>query len=128
VIAAVTGIPITIYGNGKQVRDLLYIDDLIDAMLLANEKIDATQGQIYNLGGGPENSVSVWLEIEPILSELLGRKIDVSYDGWRPGDQPIYVSDISKAKRDFGWQPVTGVNEGLRRLFEWVSDNTDLFS
>ncbi len=128
VIAAVKGTPITIYGNGKQVRDLLYIDDLVDAMLLANEKIDATQGQIYNLGGGPENSVSVWLEIEPILSEMLGRKIDVSYDDWRPGDQPIYVSDISKAKRDFGWQPVTGVDKGLRRLFDWVSDNADLFS
>jgi len=128
VIAAVTGIPITIYGNGKQVRDMLYVDDLIDAMLLASEKIEKTQGQVYNMGGGADNSLSVWLEIEPILSELLGRTIKVSHGDWRPGDQPIYISDVSKAHDDFDWQPKTGVDEGLRRLFNWVSDNKHLFS
>jgi CDP-paratose 2-epimerase len=128
VIAAVTGIPITIYGNGKQVRDMLYVDDLIDAMLLASEKIEKTQGQVYNMGGGADNSLSVWLEIEPILSELLGRTIQVSHGDWRPGDQPIYISDVSKAHEDFNWQPTTGVDEGLRRLFNWVSDNKHLFS
>ena len=128
VIAAVKGTPITIYGNGKQVRDLLYVDDLVDAMLRASAKIEKTQGQVYNIGGGVANSVSVWLEIEPILSELLGREIPVSYEDWRPGDQPIYISDITKAREDFAWQPKTGVDEGLRRLFGWVSDNKDLFS
>lgn len=128
VIAAVKGSPITIFGNGKQVRDLLYIDDLVDAMLLAVERIETTQGQVYNIGGGPENSVSIWLEIEPILSELLGRGIPVTYADWRPGDQPIYVSDISKASEDFGWRPKTTVDDGLRRLFHWVREHEHLFS
>lgn len=128
VIAAVKGAPITIYGNGKQVRDLLYIDDLVEAMLLAYEKIDKTQGRIYNIGGGAENSVSIWLEIEPILRKLLGNEIPVDYADWRPGDQPIYVSDITKASKDFGWRPKTPVDEGLDRLFNWVREHEDLFS
>lgn len=126
-IAAVKGFPITIYGNGKQVRDLLYIDDLVEAMLLANEKIEVSQGQVYNIGGGPQNSVGIWLEIEPILSKLLGREIPVSYADWRPGDQPIYVSDVTKACDDFGWRPSTTVDEGLHRLFHWVREHEDLF-
>jgi CDP-paratose 2-epimerase len=128
VIAAVKGAPITIYGNGKQVRDLLYIDDLVEAMLLAYEKIDKTQGRIYNIGGGAENSVSIWLEVEPILSKLLGKDIPVDYADWRPGDQPIYVSDITRASKDFGWRPKTTVDEGLNRLFNWVREHKYLFS
>jgi CDP-paratose 2-epimerase len=128
VIAAVKGSPITIYGNGKQVRDLLYIDDLVEAMLLAHAKIEKTQGQVYNIGGGSENSVSIWLEIEPALRELLGREIPVSFAGWRPGDQPIYVSNVTKAFEDFGWRPKTTVNEGMRRLFDWVREHEHLFS
>ncbi len=128
VIAAVKGAPITIYGNGKQVRDLLYIDDLVEAMLLAFEKIDKTQGRIYNIGGGADNSVSIWLEIEPILRKLLGKQIPVDYADWRPGDQPIYVSDITRAAKDFGWRPKTSVDEGLNRLFNWVREHEHLFS
>jgi CDP-paratose 2-epimerase len=127
VIAAVKGSPITIYGNGKQVRDLLYIDDLVEAMLSAYARIDTTQGQVYNMGGGAENSVSIWLEIEPILCALLGSEIPVSYEDWRPGDQPIYISDTSKAHSHFDWQPKTGVNEGMRLLFEWVRNHKELF-
>lgn len=128
VIAAVMGSPITIYGNGKQVRDLLYVEDLVEAMLSAYAQIDGTQGQVYNIGGGAENSVSIWLEIEPILCDLFGKEIPVSYEDWRPGDQPIYISDTSKAQRDFGWQPKTGVDEGMRLLFEWVHNHKELFT
>ena len=73
VIAAVTGKPITIYGNGKQVRDLLHVDDLVRAFQMATEQIDVTTGQVYNLGGGPANTLSIWAEFGPLLSELAGR-------------------------------------------------------
>jgi len=127
-IAASLGKPISIYGDGKQVRDVLFVEDLIDAMLLAIEHRAATQGQVYNIGGGPENSISVWKEFGPMLEGYLGRKIPVTYHDWRPGDQRIYVSDISKAHRDFGWQPQTDVREGIRRLVRWVQDNHQLFA
>lgn len=127
VIAAVMGRPITIYGDGKQVRDLLNVGDLIDAMLMAVERADTTAGEIYNIGGGPENSISVWKEFGPLLSGLLEREIPVSPGEWRPGDQPLYVSDISKAGRDFGWVPKVRVREGVRELVEWVQANPDLF-
>ena len=128
VIAAVKGSPITIYGNGKQVRDLLYIDDLVEAMLSAYTRIEDTQGEVYNIGGGVEISVSIWLEIEPILCKLLGQEIPVSYGDWRPGDQPIYISDTTKALRHFDWQPKTDVEQGIRLLFDWVQGHQDLFS
>ena len=128
VIAAVKGSPITIYGNGKQVRDLLYIDDLVEAMLSAYARIEDTQGEVYNIGGGVEISVSIWLEIEPILCKLLGQEIPVSYGDWRPGDQPIYISDTTKALRHFDWQPKTDVEQGIRLLFDWVQGHQDLFS
>jgi CDP-paratose 2-epimerase len=128
VIAAVQGRPITIYGDGKQVRDLLYVEDLIDAMMLAVEHVGTTGGEIYNIGGGPENSISIWKEFGPMLSELLGAEIPVGRGEWRPGDQPLYVSDISKARQDFGWAPKVGVREGVGRLVEWVRANPELFA
>ncbi|MGD8760242.1 MAG: SDR family NAD(P)-dependent oxidoreductase [Anaerolineales bacterium] len=128
VIAAVLGWPITIYGDGKQVRDVLYVDDLVQAMMLAVEKIETTQGRVYNVGGGPEHSLAVWREFGPLLEEILGKEIPVSYEAWRPGDQRIYVSDISRAQRDFGWKPKIGVREGIKRLAAWVQAHRDLFA
>ena len=128
VIAAALQQPITIYGDGKQVRDVLYIDDLIDAMMAAMTSTDNTQGEIYNIGGGMEFSLSVWREFGTLLSELLGQEIKVDYGAWRPGDQKIYVSDISKANRDFGWQPSVPPKEGVERLLRWVQGNLDLFT
>lgn len=125
-IAAATDQPITIYGNGKQVRDVLFIDDLVRAFRLAVEKIDVTRGEIYNIGGGPSNTTSVWMEFGRLLSELKGREIPVRYDQWRPGDQPCYVSDIRKAAHHMGWQPQVDKDTGIRRLWEWVSSNRDL--
>ncbi len=127
VIAAVTGQPITIYGDGKQVRDMLYIDDLVDAYLAAHERIDAVSGRIYNVGGGPANALSVWAEFGPLLEHLTGNQIDVRRGDWRPGDQPVYISAIGKAERELGWRPRVGVGEGIARLVEWVQQNRDLF-
>jgi CDP-paratose 2-epimerase len=128
VIAAVLGKPLTIYGDGKQVRDLLYIDDLVRAYRLAVENIDTTAGQVYNMGGGASNTISVWREFKPILSRLLGREIpEPSYGDWRPGDQKVFYCDTSKAERDFGWKPEVGVEDGIGRLADWVQSNRYLF-
>ncbi len=126
-IAAVTGRPITIYGDGKQVRDVLWVEDLIDLYQRAVERIDIAAGQVYNVGGGPENTLAVWSELGPILESLLGRKVEVAWDDWRPGDQRIFVADIGKAERELGWRPRVGREEGVRRLYEWVAANRALF-
>ncbi|MCS6963437.1 NAD-dependent epimerase/dehydratase family protein [Thermoflexus sp.] len=123
VISAMTGRPITIYGDGKQVRDLLFVTDLIAAMRAAVERIHRTAGQVYNIGGGPENTLSVWHEFAPLLSEILGRPLDPpSFGPWRPGDQKVYISDIRKAMQDLDWRPRVNVREGLTRLVEWVRE------
>jgi CDP-paratose 2-epimerase len=128
VIALVTGRPITIYGNGKQVRDLLFIDDLVRAFQLATAEIETTKGQVYNIGGGAENAISVWWEFRPIVEQVLGREIpDPGFDLTRPGDQPIFVADVAKAGRDFGWRPEVSPEEGIARLTRWVQENRVLF-
>jgi CDP-paratose 2-epimerase len=129
VIAAVTGKPITIYGNGKQVRDLLHVDDLVRAFQLATDRIETTAGEVYNLGGGPTNTLAIWTEFGPLLGELLGRPVMPSgFNDWRPGDQPVFVANIDKARHEFGWAPKVGVREGIRRLFDWVRANRELFA
>ncbi|HDQ71626.1 MAG TPA: NAD-dependent epimerase/dehydratase family protein [Chloroflexi bacterium] len=127
IIAAITGKPITIYGDGKQVRDVLFVDDLLDVYDAAVSHIDAAAGQVFNVGGGPENTMSVWAEFGPILERLMGRSIPVDYSDWRPGDQRIYVSDIRKAGAMLGWRPQVGVEEGVARLYQWVVGHKELF-
>jgi CDP-paratose 2-epimerase len=127
IIAAQKGRSITIYGNGKQVRDMLFIDDLVDAYLAAYAQISRTDGQVYNIGGGPGNSMAVWTEFGPLIEEVCGRKIEVTYSSWRPGDQPVFICDITKAKRDFGWEPKVDIRTGIRRLYDWVAGNLELF-
>ncbi len=126
-IAAVTGKQITIYGDGKQVRDVLYVDDLLNAYDAAIEKIERAKGQIYNMGGGPRNILAVWAEFGPILERLLGKKIEVARADWRPGDQRVFYADYSKARRELGWEPKIDLEEGIESLFEWVKANKDLF-
>lgn len=128
IIAALKQRPISIYGDGKQVRDVLFIDDLLDAYAAAVTGIDHAAGQIYNVGGGPNNVMAIWREFGPLLESLLGREIPVRYADWRPGDQPVYISDIRKIGDELGWQPKVGVEEGVTRLFNWIRDNQELFA
>jgi CDP-paratose 2-epimerase len=127
IIAAMTGKPITIYGDGKQVRDVLFIDDLVRAFRLAAEKIDVTAGEVFNIGGGPSNTLSVWYEFGELLAKLKGEKVQVSYGDWRPGDQPCYVSDIRKAGAVMGWKPLIDRETGIKRLSDWVASNPEIF-
>ena len=127
IIAAVTGRPITVYGDGKQVRDILNVEDLLNAYDLAVEKINIAAGKVYNLGGGPENVMSIWAEFGPILERLLEERIEVGRGDWRPGDQRVFYADIRKAEQELGWKPKIGVEEGIRRLYKWVQENRELF-
>ena len=127
VIAAQLGRPVSIYGDGKQVRDMLYIDDLVSAYTLAIEKIDIAHGNIYNIGGGANNTLSIWKEAGPQLERLLGKPIPVRYGDWRPGDQPVCVMDSTKAEQELGWRPEVGLQDGIERLWNWVRDNRALF-
>jgi len=128
IIAAVTGRQITIYGDGKQVRDVLHVSDLLNGYDLAIEKIDAAAGQIYNMGGGPSNVLAVWSEFGPLLEKLLGRKIPVERADWRPGDQRVFYADFGKAKAELGWEPRIDIEEGIESLFKWVKENKELFA
>jgi CDP-paratose 2-epimerase len=127
IIAAVTGRPLTIYGDGKQIRDVLHVDDLMNAYDAAIAKIEVVKGKIFNLGGGPENTMSIWTEFGPLLEKLLGKPIPVICSDWRPGDQKVFVADIRKAERELDWKPKVGVEEGVRKMYEWVRENKDLF-
>ena len=127
VIAAVKRLPITIYGDGKQVRDVLFVEDLCDVYDLAIERIDLSAGQVFNIGGGADFTISVWQEFGPLLEKLLGEDIPVKRGDWRPGDQRVFISDIRKAQQVLGWKPKVGVEEGIQRLYEWVKSNQDLF-
>jgi CDP-paratose 2-epimerase len=127
VIAAVTGRKITIYGDGKQVRDVLHVSDLLNAYDAAVEKIDIAKGQVYNMGGGTRNILAVWAEFSPILEKLVGKKLEVARDDWRPGDQRVFYADFRKAKKELGWEPKIDLEEGIEMLFEWVKENKSLF-
>jgi CDP-paratose 2-epimerase len=127
IIAAVTGKPITIYGDGKQVRDILFVDDLLNAYDLAIEKNDIAKGQVYNLGGGPGNVMSVWAEFGPKLEKLIGKDIEIARSDWRPGDQRVFYADITKAEKELGWTPKVDVEAGVQKLFKWVLENKNQF-
>jgi CDP-paratose 2-epimerase len=127
IIAAVTGRPLTIYGDGKQIRDILNVDDLLNAYDAGIDRIAAVKGKVYNLGGGPANTMSIWTEFGPLLEKMLGKPVPVQRSDWRPGDQKVFVADIRKAERDLGWKPKVGVSEGVGMLFEWVKENKNLF-
>ncbi|MBA4385012.1 MAG: CDP-paratose 2-epimerase, partial [Anaerolinea sp.] len=127
VIAALTGKPIFIYGDGKQVRDILFVEDLCDAYDAAFQRLPQIGGQIFNIGGGRKNTISIWMEFKPILEKLLGKTIETTNGDWRPGDQPVFISDIRKANKLLNWNPKVGAEEGISRLFTWVKENKDLF-
>jgi CDP-paratose 2-epimerase len=125
-IAALKKKSIRIYGNGKQVRDVLWIDDLLRAYEMAFKHIAVTAGGVYNIGGGTKNSVSIWKEFHSDLEKLAERQVQVEFHPTRPGDQAIYISDGRKAGRDFGWKPETSFSKGLERLWKWLNENVSI--
>lgn len=126
IIATTLNRPLKIFGNGKQVRDVLFVDDLIRCYEMAIENIDKVSGNAYNIGGGPEKSMSL-LELLGYLEEFHGKKIEYTFHDWRPGDQPVFICNINKAKQHFGWEPQVGVKQGVKKLFDWVQQNKSLF-
>ena len=118
-IAVATGAPVTVYGNGFQVRDLLWIDDLCELYRMAIARIDAIAGNVYNIGGGPPNALSV-TEVLQRLEHLYGKHVHVAYGSWRHGDQRIFVADTARVTHDLGWKPRTTVETGIPRLIDWV--------
>ncbi|MDB5037679.1 MAG: NAD-dependent dehydratase [Bacteriovoracaceae bacterium] len=113
--------PLTLYGNGKQVRDTLFIDDLIDAFLLVREQIQELKTQAFNIGGGPQNTTSL-LELLRLLSEKSQHPIDLRYENWRTSDQRYYVSDVRKFMSSTGWFPRVNLDEGINHLIHWMGD------
>jgi CDP-paratose 2-epimerase len=128
VIAAALGRPITIYGDGKQVRDILHINDLCRAYEAAVDRIDNIKGTALNLGGGPENTLAVWAEFGPLLESLVGRPVPVYRGPWRPGDQRVFVADIRLVRQKLSWQPTISPELGIAGLYRWVVDNKALFA
>lgn len=125
IIATLKNKPITIYGDGKQVRDLLYAEDLVKGYeAFINSKL---QHGIFNIGGGPKNTTSL-LEFIDEIEKLLGKRPKITFSDWRPSDQKVYISDISKIKKTLGWQPKISVKEGIKRLTDWVVENESYFS
>ncbi|MDT0687643.1 GDP-mannose 4,6-dehydratase [Autumnicola psychrophila] len=118
-ISALEDNPVVIYGNGKQVRDILFVEDLVDAFLLARENIEKISGEVYNIGGGPKNTVSL-IEILDIIKNKAGKEMDISFEDWRTGDQLYYVSDTSKFQQATGWSPKHSVDEGMEELLQWL--------
>jgi CDP-paratose 2-epimerase len=123
-IATLTGKPIIIYGDGKQVRDVLYVEDLVNAFdkfLNSNLK-----HEVFNIGGGPKNTLSL-LELLEMLKRMSGMDPKISFTEWRPADQKVYISNINKAKILLNWEPKTTPENGIRRLVNWISNNIRLF-
>lgn len=124
-IAAVLGLPLRIYGDGRQVRDVLFVDDLLNVFDAAERAPDG--GAVYNIGGGPKNAVSL-LEVIGEIERLCGHPLPRTFGAWRPGDQKIYVSRIARAERDLGWAPRVGWREGLAQLYSWVERHVAMFA
>jgi CDP-paratose 2-epimerase len=126
VIASLLGRDITIYGDGKQVRDVLYVDDLVRAYEAAIRAPDKVAGQAFNVGGGPGQVLSL-LDLVSVLEHRFRRKIPVRWDDWRPGDQRVYISDIRKLHQSLAWKPEVGVPAGIKHLTNWVEQNRPMF-
>ncbi len=119
-ISTILGKPLTIYGDGKQVRDILYVEDLIRAYdLFVNSDL---KSDVFNIGGGPNNTISL-LELLNMLKKLTGKRNSIKFDNWRPSDQKVYISDISKIRKKLNWEPKVKPEDGIKRLVEWVSKN-----
>ncbi|HEX5606224.1 MAG TPA: NAD-dependent epimerase/dehydratase family protein, partial [Candidatus Binatia bacterium] len=116
---------ITLYGDGKQVRDVLYVDDLVDAFLLARAEMPRIAGQAFNIGGGPEQAISL-LELIDMIARLHGHQPQYEFQDWRPGDQRYYVSDTRKFRNATGWAPKVRPHAGTEKLYRWLRDSGSL--
>ncbi len=126
IIASLLGRDITIFGDGKQVRDVLHVDDLLrayEAAILAPDKVAA---EAFNVGGGPSRVLSL-IDLVEMLERKLDRKIPLKWDDWRPGDQTVYISDIRKLKTALNWTPDIDVQKGVSQLIDWVQENRTAF-
>jgi CDP-paratose 2-epimerase len=119
VLSALRGEPLTIYGNGCQVRDALFVSDAVEAWLAVVQNIDTARGRIFNLGGGNANSISL-LELIHLIERLTGYVVKHDFADWRPGDQPWYVTDTGALSSTVGWVPQVGLEDGLVLLQEWL--------
>ena len=126
IISALTGKKITIYGDGKQVRDVLYVSDLVQAFDSFIQKANSIGNEVFCMGGGPENTLSL-LELIDILKTEQNKKIDYDFDEWRSSDQKVYISDIRKVKNILDWSPKVPVKKGVKDLINWVEYNKNLF-
>ena len=124
-IRALEGQPITIYGDGRQVRDILDVGDAVDAYVRAWQRIDLVKGRAMNLGGGPANAISLVQLLEEI-GAITGRQVDVRFETWRPGDQRWYVSNTTAARQALGLSAPRGWRDGVARLAHWLSDEREL--
>jgi CDP-paratose 2-epimerase len=120
-LSALEGTPITLYGDGHQVRDVLFVEDLVEAFLLARENVDSLGGRAYNMGGGVENAVSL-LEVIERIGDLHGEAPEVDFGPWRQGDQRYYVTDSRRFREDTGWRPRVSAQEGIERLYAWLRE------
>jgi CDP-paratose 2-epimerase len=121
-IRAIEGKSLTLYGDGMQVRDILFVDDLVNAFLLAQEHMPRTSGQAFNVGGGPQRTTSL-LELVDTITRLHGRATRLYFETSRVGDQRYYVSDTSKLRAFTGWVPRVHPRDGVRRLYDWLIDD-----
>jgi CDP-paratose 2-epimerase len=117
---AILGKTVALFGDGYQVRDILYVEDLVDALLLAQEQIARTAGQVFNIGGGATNAISL-IELLDLISVLHGSSVELEYNDWRAADQRYYVSDFRRFQGLTGWKPKVEVSEGVKRLYDWTA-------
>jgi CDP-paratose 2-epimerase len=114
--------PITLYGDGCQVRDVLYVNDLVNALLIAQANMDRLSGSAFNMGGGPANSISL-LELIDLVEDIHGSRPLLQFAPWRTGDQRYYVTNYCNFQKATGWRPQVSVQDGVRSLYEWLAEN-----
>ena len=121
-IAMALGKAITIYGDGKQVRDILFVDDLVDLYLMIAENAANLKESVYNVGGGHKQATSIMSVLE-MISKIFGKNVPDRFEDWRPGDQKVYISNVDRLKKELGWEPKVGIEEGLSKLIDWIEKN-----